>query len=83
MVSKKELAAVLFEDEYSSQTQNYIAKIYGDLIKDIQSVGINSILHKGFNQYGINLGRFVCDYYDYLAGEPDAINAYHGEFFSQ
>lgn len=82
-VSKKELAAVIFEDDYSVKTQNYIAKIYNDLTKDLQDAGVGHILCKGFNQYGIDTRAFSCDYYDYEEGKPYAINAFHGEFFAQ
>ena len=83
MVTRKELAAVLFEDDYSAQTQNYIAKIYSDLNKTLRELGIGEILRKGFNQYSVDVRLFSCDYYDYMAGVPQAINAYDGFFMSQ
>lgn len=82
-VSRKELAAVLFGDDYSVQTQNYIAKIYGDLLKTLQTLGVADILQKGFNQYSVDVRQFQCDYYDYAAGKPHAINAYKGVFMAQ
>jgi len=83
MISKKELAAVLFEDDYTVQKQNYVSKLYSDLVKDLKNVGIESLLCKGFNQYGVDLRAFDCDYYDYQVGNPAAINAFSGEFFAQ
>lgn len=83
MVNRKEIAAVLFEDDYSAKTQNYIAKIYADLVKDLQAVGIERILRKGFNQYGVDTTTFSCDLYDYEAKDPRALSAYKGEFMAQ
>lgn len=83
MVNRKEIAAILFEDDYSEKTQNYIAKIYSDLVKDLQAAGIERILRKGFNQYGVDTTTFSCDLYDYEAGDPHAFSAYKGDFMAQ
>ena len=83
MITKKELAAVLLGDDYSAKTQNYVAKIYGDLAKDLREVGLESILCKAFNQYGVDVRAFSCDYYDFIEGKPSGINSYEGEFFAQ
>lgn len=83
MVSKKEIAAALFDDSYTPQKQNYVAKLYSDLGKDLRDAGIQSILCKGFNQYGVDVRLFGCDFYDYEEGHAYAINAYHGDFMSQ
>jgi len=83
IANKQELAAILFEDEYSMKTQNYFAHIYADLIKTLKKHNLENILVKGHNQYAVDTKLFSCDWYDYEKGLPEAINAYKGEFMEQ
>ena len=83
VANRKELAAVLFEDDYSAKTQNYLVHIYTDLVKTLRQLHADSILIKGHNQYAVDVNRFACDLFDYDNGDPDAINAYKGVFMSQ
>jgi len=83
IASKKEVAAVLFEDEYENKTQNYLVHIYSDLVKSLQKYGLEKMLIKGYNQYAVDPNLFECDYYDYDAGKPGALNAYKGDFMAQ
>lgn len=81
--NRKDITAILFEDEYNLKTQNYLTKIYKDLYKTLQSVGANDILNKNYNSYSVNTKLFSCDLYDYDRGIPEAINAYKGMYMSQ
>ena len=81
--TRKELTAVIFGDQYDEKTQNYLSKIYKELVETLESVGGGNIVRKGFNTYSVNTDLFSCDLYDYDKGDPDAINAYHGEFMFQ
>ena len=83
VVTKKDIAAALFEDNYSDTTQNYLKKIKKDLVDTLKEYGIESIFIKGFNQYALDNSKFSCDLYDYDKGLPDAINAYKGEYMAQ
>ena len=83
IANKQELAAVLFEDEYSLKTQNYLAHIYSDLVKSLKKYGMENVLIKGHNQYAVDVKLFSCDWYDYEKGLPEAMNAYKGEFMAQ
>ena len=83
IANKQELAAALFEDEYSLRTQNYLAHIYSDLVKSLKARDVENILVKGHNQYAVDTKQFSCDWYDYDKGLPEAINAYKGEFMEQ
>lgn len=83
LVSRKDLAAAMFQDDYSAKTQNYLVKLYNELVKTLKKHGAENILVKGFNQYGVNVNNFGCDFYEYKKGEPQAINAYKGEFMAQ
>lgn len=82
--SKKEIAAVLFEDEpYSVQVQDYVSKIIQDLFQSLKAVGAEKVLVKKHNYYAVNPEAFSCDLYEYEKGLPEAINRFHGEYMSQ
>ena len=83
VANRKELAAALFEDEYSMKTQKYLVHIYTDLVKAMKTVGLEKMLIKGYNQYAVDTNAFSCDLLDYEEGKPEAINAYKGDFMAQ
>ena len=83
-VSKREAAAVLFEDKpYSKNIQDYVSKIVGDLHDSLKAVGAEKVLRKKHNYLAVDTSRFTCDLYEYEKGLPSAINAFHGEYMSQ
>ena len=81
--NRKDIIAALFGDKYDDQTQNYLSKIYKDLMETLKDVGGEKIVRKSFNPYSVNTDLFSCDLYDYDKGDPNAINAYHGEYMAQ
>ena len=82
-VTRKQLSAVLFEDEYDTKSQNYFTKIYNDLKKTLKSVGADEILCKEYNTYSVNTKLFGCDLYDYDEGSEQQKANYKGVFMSQ
>jgi len=83
-VTRKELAAVLFEDsEYSRSVQSYLTQILKSLMETLNKEGIGDIVEVTYNSYAIKKDRFKCDAYDYLSGVPTAINAFCGEYMAQ
>ena len=81
--NRKEISAILFEDEYNLKTQNYLSKIYKDLIETLDKVGAKNLVKKGYNTYYVDTSLFSSDLFDYTKGDPQAINAYNGEFMIQ
>jgi len=81
--NRKEISAILFEDEYSLKTQNYLTKIYKELIESLELVGAKNLVKKGYNTYWVDVSLFSSDLFDYTRGDPQAINAYNGEFMTQ
>ncbi len=81
--NRKEISAILFEDEYNLKTQNYLTKIYKELIESLELVGAKNLVRKGYNTYWVDISLFSSDLFDYDKGEPQAINSYNGEFMSQ
>ena len=81
--NRKEISAILFEDEYNLKTQNYLSKIYKELIHSLESVGAKNIVRKGYNTYWVDVSLFSSDLFEYEKGDPQAINSYNGEFMIQ
>lgn len=83
-VSKKEMAAILFENEaYSKQVQDYVGKIMQELAKALKDIGAEKVLIRKFNYYAVDPKEFSCDLYEYENGDPNAINHFRGEYMSQ
>ena len=82
-VDRKELAALIFNGETGFKAQREIAKIMKDLVKDLQAFDLGKIIQKNMRKYSVDVYAFSCDFYDYAAGKPHAINAFNGEFMTQ
>jgi two-component SAPR family response regulator len=83
-VSRKELAATIFEDDtYSRTIQSYITKIFKELKEVFEGLKISDLLIVGDNSYAINKDLIICDSYEYLKGNKKYKNAYHGEYMLQ
>lgn len=81
--NRKEISAILFEDRYDKKTQDYLTKIFKDLVSSLEAVGAKGVVQKNFNSYWIDKSLFSCDLFDYDDGDPRAINSYKGEFMNQ
>ncbi|MCR5676682.1 MAG: response regulator [Agathobacter sp.] len=83
-VTKKELAAAIFEDrEYSRSTQDYINKILREMEKALKDANATEIYVKKMNYYAVDPSKFRCDMYDYIDGNVEGINAFRGEYMTQ
>lgn len=83
-VSRKEIAAVLFEDRsYSRNTQSYITQIIKSLHATLKELDADDILIKEHNSYAIDTTKVDCDAYQYLAGREEAIKSFYGEYMAQ
>lgn len=82
--STKECAAILYEDrEYDSALKNHMETYKSEMMRALRQVGCENAVIKGHNRMSIDLEQVDCDYYHFLNGEPEAINAFVGEFMSQ
>lgn len=62
---------------------SYIRVVKKDLMKTLTELGQEDILIKGWGTMGINRAKVRCDYFDYLDGNPRALNRYKGVYMSQ
>lgn len=83
-LTNAEIAAVLWENKTDtralrSNTRNVIAR----LIRSLKEEGIDDIICRTRNNTALDVDKVSCDYYDYLRGKMDAVNAYAGEYMSE
>lgn len=83
-VTRKELAAVLFEDrKYTRSTQDYLNKIVHELEASLSRAGAGDILIKQRNYYAVDTSKITCDMYEYENGNPAAVRRFNGEYMAQ
>ncbi|MCR5089550.1 MAG: response regulator [Oscillospiraceae bacterium] len=79
-ISNGEAAAMLWEREVDS---SYIRQLRKDLLDCFRAAGCEDVLILRRNHQGIRTDLVSCDYYDWLKGQPRALNAYRGEYMVQ
>lgn len=77
----EEIAAILWEDETDMQAAKArIRKLLSDLRATLHAYGLDDVLIRERRQIAIRRERVDCDYYRLLAGDPEAIHAYRGDY---
>ena len=83
-VSMAELAAVLFEDkEDGLSVQSQIRNLVASMRRTFNELGCGEVFNKSRGYISIKTDMVECDYYDFMNGDSDAINAYSGEYMAQ
>lgn len=83
-VKTKELLAALWGDHadsarYGASLRNLIV----DVRRSLTELEIQNFFITEYNNFRINPEVVQCDYYDFLAGDPQAQKSFAGEFMSQ
>lgn len=82
-VSGEELHAVLFEDKpVTTSSKSQLRNLIASLTKSLKASQAEQLLLKRRNQLAVNTTYCTCDYYEFLQGNADAVNAFMGEFMS-
>lgn len=82
--TKKEIAEILFRDtEYDRKVEDYLNKIYKEMVRALKSSGHGDVIIKERNYYAIDYTKIRCDRYDFEDGVQNAVNSYHGEYMNQ
>ena len=79
-----ELIGILWEDagnldSRASQIRSFIA----DLRKTFEDVGLGDVIVKEHNAIAIRPNLIDCDFYHFMNGDPEGINAFMGEYMNQ
>ncbi|WP_195268189.1 response regulator [Eubacterium sp. 1001713B170207_170306_E7] len=82
-VSLSNICAVLFEDSAGTKgNKKHAQNVISSLRRALESVDAEDILIKKWNYLALDTKKVDCDYYRFLKGDIDAINAFHGEYMS-
>lgn len=76
LCSNNELMAVLWEDDIK---ESYFRNIRADLLNTLPE----EIFVRQRGKVALRTDLVSCDYYDWIKGIPEAINAYNGEYMAQ
>lgn len=85
VVSLNEVEAAIWEEPLNGRgaSSSYLRTLVADLRQTLAACGHGDVLVKRRGVIGIDMDRIACDYYDFLAGNPLGINAWHGEYMDQ
>lgn len=83
-VNTGELCAVLWEQKPDSlSVRSHLRTLVSDLNRALSAAGVRDILVKSRNSFAVDCDKIDCDLYRFLSQDPDAINAYMGEYMMQ
>ena len=84
LISNNEILAAIFDDAANDNSLKSMLRTYfSSLKKDLSRVGVDDVIVKAWNSYGIDTSKIDCDYYNYLEGDTYAVNSFQGEYMSQ
>ena len=79
--SVQDFADVMFPGQPLDRSiRSQIQTIIATLMKTLKEAGVDDILFKHRNAIAINKEKVDCDYYNFLDGDANAVNRYHGEY---
>lgn len=82
-LTTREACAILWEEiPYTCSQKNYFHQILHDLRDTLRRSGADKILVKKRNSIAIDPGKFECDSYRFMKGDPVAINSYRHNYLS-
>ena len=81
IISRDELVTVLWGGE--AEHGSYFKQLAKDLGDTLGAFGGGDVLVRQRGALGVLMNRVQCDYFDWLEGRADGINAYCGEYMRQ
>lgn len=81
MCSNGEVIVNLWDDDDDHSA--YYRSLMKDIADTFKGLGVEDIFNRERAGASIITDKIRCDYYDYLKGTPDGINAYKGEYMLQ
>ncbi|MEG1801695.1 MAG: hypothetical protein RR273_06920, partial [Oscillospiraceae bacterium] len=82
--SNGEIIGSLWEaDDDSVKRNSYLRDLKADLIAEFTALGMERAICKQRGMMAVLVEKLACDYYNWMQGDIEAINAYRGEYMSQ
>ncbi len=83
LCSNKEISDALWEDDIAENHVSYLKNLRKDLMSTFTEAGCPEFIVRQWGKLGIVPELVDCDYYLWLKGVPEGINAYRGEYMNQ
>ena len=84
LCSVGELCGIIFEDRDDEKALKKQIRVFlYSLRDDLKSAGLENVLVKGWNAYGIDCSMVECDFFKFLEGDSYAVNSFMGEYMIQ
>ncbi|MCR5477296.1 MAG: response regulator [Lachnospiraceae bacterium] len=77
------IVTVLWEEEDGERKKSYFRNLKQDLQSTLRHIGCGDTIVVRRGAMAVNVNRMECDYFRWLEGDVDGINAYRGEYMSQ
>lgn len=82
-LSTREVCSMLFHGrKYDEILLGYYHVVLTSLKSTLEEAGIRNLIRKTVNYIAIRPEIIDCDMYNYLRGDPDAVDNYHGDYMS-
>lgn len=82
--TSEEICDALWEDDMDTKAcKTRLRSLLHDLKGTFSAIGVNDIVIRRRDAIGIDSTILDCDYYRFLKGDIQAINAFHGEYMKQ
>lgn len=79
-----EIIGALWEGDASVKRHGSYLRVLTQSLKSVlDSVGMGDVLVRRHNQWSVRTALLDCDYYRLLAGDPEVLRAWDGEYMSQ
>ena len=80
----EEIAAAIWEDEDDLiKLKTRIRVLISDLRKTLSEIGMESVIIRRSGRIAVRTDQLACDYYRFLSGDVEAVNAFNGEYMVQ
>ena len=80
-VTTGEAYAALFEDAADTLSgKSYFRTIVYEMLNALKKVDADGMIEKGRNSYAVIPEQFDCDYYRFVEGDQQAVNAYQNDY---
>ncbi len=82
-LTTEQMASVLWEDKnYDRNVKNLLMPVIRSLKESLDETGNGDILIKTWGHLAVDMSKLDSDITAYNNGEPDALNAFHGEYMA-
>lgn len=82
-VSLSQMTYLLYENLEEKTAKNNLRVIYYRLRKSLEEYGIEQVLIKKRGSYAVDTEQFVCDFYEFIKGNPDYITSFSGSYMPE